>query len=221
MRVWDIHPGHLNRDSLLGEHRVLHGVAAILSHGLKATPRIPRPGGGGPELGAAPAAPAAGGGRWPSAPTGTGRRLGCAPRPDPGPSCSSIRPRASSASSPASTATGNRGVSRCRAHRTSSGPSTSTRSWRRRSRRTPTWHAGSAACADGTPFDKLALELTTLLRAPPDPGNLRSAVQHPCAISTSAPRSRPPFARRSAGPLVSCSAAAGGKVSPICWRKRR
>ena len=35
MRVWDIHPGYLNRDSLLSEHRELHGVAAILSQGLK------------------------------------------------------------------------------------------------------------------------------------------------------------------------------------------
>ena len=27
-------------------------------------------------------------------------------------------------------------------------------------------------------FDELALELTTMLRTPPDPGNLRNAVQH-------------------------------------------
>ena len=33
MRVWDIHPGYLNRQSLLGEHRELHGVVAILRHG--------------------------------------------------------------------------------------------------------------------------------------------------------------------------------------------
>ena len=35
VRIWDIHPGYLNRDSLLGEHRELHGVVAILSQGLK------------------------------------------------------------------------------------------------------------------------------------------------------------------------------------------
>ena len=35
MRIWDIHPGYLNRESLLGEHRELHGVVAILSQGLK------------------------------------------------------------------------------------------------------------------------------------------------------------------------------------------
>lgn len=31
MRVWDIHPGYLNRQSLLGEHRELHGIVAILT----------------------------------------------------------------------------------------------------------------------------------------------------------------------------------------------
>ncbi len=29
MRVWDIHPGYLNRQSLLGEHRELHGIVSI------------------------------------------------------------------------------------------------------------------------------------------------------------------------------------------------
>lgn len=33
MRVWDIHPGYLNRQSLLGEHRELHGIVAIISQG--------------------------------------------------------------------------------------------------------------------------------------------------------------------------------------------
>jgi len=33
MRVWDIGAGYLNRGSLLGEHRELHGVASILRHG--------------------------------------------------------------------------------------------------------------------------------------------------------------------------------------------
>ena len=35
MRIWDIHPGYLNRQSLLGEHRELHGIVSILSHGKK------------------------------------------------------------------------------------------------------------------------------------------------------------------------------------------
>ena len=30
MRVWDIHPGYLNRQSLLGEHRELHGIVSIV-----------------------------------------------------------------------------------------------------------------------------------------------------------------------------------------------
>ena len=30
MRVWDINPGYLNRQSLLGEHRELHGIVSIL-----------------------------------------------------------------------------------------------------------------------------------------------------------------------------------------------
>ncbi len=30
MRIWDIHPGYLNRQSLLGEHRELHAVVSII-----------------------------------------------------------------------------------------------------------------------------------------------------------------------------------------------
>ena len=30
MRIWDIHPGYLNRQSLLGEHRELHGMVSII-----------------------------------------------------------------------------------------------------------------------------------------------------------------------------------------------
>lgn len=33
MRVWDVHPGYLNRQSLLGEHRELHGIVSILVNG--------------------------------------------------------------------------------------------------------------------------------------------------------------------------------------------
>jgi len=32
MRIWDIHPGYLNRQSLLGEHRELHAVVSILTN---------------------------------------------------------------------------------------------------------------------------------------------------------------------------------------------
>ena len=35
MCVWDVHPGYLNRQSLLGEHRELHGIASILSQDKK------------------------------------------------------------------------------------------------------------------------------------------------------------------------------------------
>ena len=35
MRVWDIHPGYLNRQSLLGEHAELHAVVSILRNGRK------------------------------------------------------------------------------------------------------------------------------------------------------------------------------------------
>ncbi len=31
MRIWDINPGYLNRQSLLGEHRELHGIVSILA----------------------------------------------------------------------------------------------------------------------------------------------------------------------------------------------
>lgn len=30
MRIWDIEPGYLNRQSLLGEHRELHGIVSII-----------------------------------------------------------------------------------------------------------------------------------------------------------------------------------------------
>jgi len=32
MRIWDINPGYLNRLSLLGEHRELHGIVSIIVH---------------------------------------------------------------------------------------------------------------------------------------------------------------------------------------------
>jgi len=32
MRIWDINPGYLNRQSLLGEHRELHGIESILTN---------------------------------------------------------------------------------------------------------------------------------------------------------------------------------------------
>nr|VFJ45054.1 MAG: Pyrimidine dimer DNA glycosylase /DNA-(apurinic or apyrimidinic site) lyase [Candidatus Kentron sp. DK]VFJ52585.1 MAG: Pyrimidine dimer DNA glycosylase /DNA-(apurinic or apyrimidinic site) lyase [Candidatus Kentron sp. DK] len=35
MRIWDIDPGYLNRQSLLGEHRELHGIVSILLNGKK------------------------------------------------------------------------------------------------------------------------------------------------------------------------------------------
>nr|WP_320015958.1 pyrimidine dimer DNA glycosylase/endonuclease V [uncultured Desulfobacter sp.] len=35
MRIWDLHPGYLNRRSLLGEHRELHGMASIIVNGKK------------------------------------------------------------------------------------------------------------------------------------------------------------------------------------------
>jgi Pyrimidine dimer DNA glycosylase/Protein of unknown function (DUF1722) len=41
MRVWDVAPGYLNRGSLLGEHREIHGIAAILAHGMRGYSRHP------------------------------------------------------------------------------------------------------------------------------------------------------------------------------------
>ncbi|MDX2493922.1 MAG: DUF1722 domain-containing protein [Desulfuromusa sp.] len=35
MRIWDINPGYLNRQSLLGEHRELHGIASIIENNKK------------------------------------------------------------------------------------------------------------------------------------------------------------------------------------------
>jgi hypothetical protein len=35
MRVWDIHPGYLNRESLLGEHREVHAIFSIVLNARK------------------------------------------------------------------------------------------------------------------------------------------------------------------------------------------
>lgn len=41
MRIWDISPGYLNRQSLLGEHRELHGIVSILVNNKKGYSRHP------------------------------------------------------------------------------------------------------------------------------------------------------------------------------------
>jgi len=41
MRVWDIDPGYLNRQSLLGEHRELHGIVSIISNNKKGYSKHP------------------------------------------------------------------------------------------------------------------------------------------------------------------------------------
>jgi hypothetical protein len=41
MRIWDINPGYLNDQSLLGEHRELHGIVSILVNNKKGYSRHP------------------------------------------------------------------------------------------------------------------------------------------------------------------------------------
>lgn len=41
MRIWDISPGYLNRQSLLGEHRELHGIVSIIVNGKQGYSRHP------------------------------------------------------------------------------------------------------------------------------------------------------------------------------------
>lgn len=41
MRVWDVNPGYLNRQSLLGEHREIHGVFVVITAGKKGYARHP------------------------------------------------------------------------------------------------------------------------------------------------------------------------------------
>ena len=41
MRIWDLHPGFLNRQSLLGEHRELHGMVSIIVNHKKGYARHP------------------------------------------------------------------------------------------------------------------------------------------------------------------------------------
>ena len=41
MRIWDINPGYLNRQSLLGEHRELHAIVSIIKNNKKGYSRHP------------------------------------------------------------------------------------------------------------------------------------------------------------------------------------
>lgn len=41
MRIWDINPGYLNNQSLLGEHRELHGIVSIITNAKKGYSRHP------------------------------------------------------------------------------------------------------------------------------------------------------------------------------------
>lgn len=41
MRIWDLNPGYLNRQSLLGEHRELHGLVSIIKYNKKGYSRHP------------------------------------------------------------------------------------------------------------------------------------------------------------------------------------
>ncbi len=41
MRIWDVNPGYLNRQSLLGEHRELHGIVSIVRNNKKGYSKHP------------------------------------------------------------------------------------------------------------------------------------------------------------------------------------
>lgn len=41
MRIWDVSPAYLNRQSLLGEHRELHGLVSVLVHNKKGYSKHP------------------------------------------------------------------------------------------------------------------------------------------------------------------------------------
>ena len=41
MRIWDVNPGYLNRQSLLGEHREIHGLFNVIFHGKTGYSRHP------------------------------------------------------------------------------------------------------------------------------------------------------------------------------------
>ena len=41
MRIWDVDPGYLNRQSLLGEHRELHGIVSIIANNKKGYSKHP------------------------------------------------------------------------------------------------------------------------------------------------------------------------------------
>ncbi|MBU1711811.1 MAG: DUF1722 domain-containing protein [Proteobacteria bacterium] len=41
MRIWDVNPGYLNRQSLLGEHRELHGIVSIIRNNHKGYSKHP------------------------------------------------------------------------------------------------------------------------------------------------------------------------------------
>jgi hypothetical protein len=42
MRIWDVNPGYLKRQSLLGEHRELHAIFPLLKTTKKVIPDIRR-----------------------------------------------------------------------------------------------------------------------------------------------------------------------------------
>ncbi len=41
MRIWDLHPGYLSRQRLLGEHRELHGIVSIIKNNKKGYSKHP------------------------------------------------------------------------------------------------------------------------------------------------------------------------------------
>ncbi|HLP46574.1 MAG TPA: pyrimidine dimer DNA glycosylase/endonuclease V, partial [Candidatus Kapabacteria bacterium] len=41
MRIWDVNPGYLNRQSLLAEHREIHAIFAVITRGKKGYSRHP------------------------------------------------------------------------------------------------------------------------------------------------------------------------------------
>ena len=178
MRIWDIHPGYLNRESQLGEHRELHGVVAILSQGLKgyaAHPETRRWAGLGWALrqrhrllaaemafrgyrDRTPVRLRSEPGRWPERfidPPARQFELLAGKYRDREPGRIPL-PRTS--------------------HELWSQHKYSVLARSQRVSRDPRRRVTRLRGRDG--FDELALELTTLLRDAPDPGNLRNAVQH-------------------------------------------
>lgn len=177
MRVWDIHPGYLNRQSLLGEHSEIHALASILKGGKGGFAHHPETVRWRDHLGALRLRHEMGVAEMRL--RGYDHQSPLEPEPLPvWPETFVDPPGRQFAILRGKYGDGEPGRIPL--------PRTSQQLWAQHkysilARDLGQYHAlGSrlAAGDDGLPFEALALELTWLLRQPPSPGGVRNALEH-------------------------------------------